>query len=216
VTTEDDNWRVEVDVGAEGLAQRLLERHHERRVAHGARERLGEQVTISVDAHRMFAYAPTEAAAYEAATVLGELATAEGLAPRVVVSRWHPEEERWEAPDVALPATAAERRAEHERLEAREREESRQAGYPEWEVEVEMPTREATAQLAARLEPEGITIGRRGHRLVLGAPAEGDARALAERLRVEVPEATSIEAKGSEADAWAHLHPFPYLGGLGG
>jgi hypothetical protein len=207
-----EDWRVEVEVGA----HRLLERVHERRVAHRARERLGEGVSISVDAHRMFAYAADEAAARQAAAVLEELATGEGLEPTVSIARWHPIEQSWEPPDVPMPATDEERRAEHERLRERERRQSREAGYPEWEVEVQLPSDDRAEEVAAALERDGVLIGRRGHKVVLGADTEDEAGALAERVRTAVPDATSIEVKGSEAEAWAQLRPFPYLGGLGG
>ena len=214
--TADEDWRVEVEVGAHGPARRLLERIHERRVAREAHERLGDDVSISVDAHKMFAYAPDERSAREAAAVLEELATREGLEPAVSISRWHPVEERWEAPEVPLPRTEAERQAEHDRRQARERAASREAGFPEWEVELGLPSSDRAAEVAAALEREGVLIGRRGEAVVLGAETEDEARALAERLRGELPDATSIEAKGSEAGAWAQLRPFPYLGGLGG
>jgi hypothetical protein len=130
--------------------------------------------------------------------------------------RWHPIEERWEAPEVPLPATPEERQAEHERQQERERQDSRASGFPEWEVELELPTGDRAAEVAAAFERDGVLIGRRGQKVVLGADTEDDARALAAQVRSSVPDATSVEAKGSEAEAWAQVRPFPFLGGLGG
>jgi L-alanine-DL-glutamate epimerase-like enolase superfamily enzyme len=208
----DDDWRVEVELEGHGL----LERRHERKVAHDARERLGEGVTISVDAHKLFAYAPDEAKAREAASTIEELATREKLSSTVTLSRWHPIEQSWQPPEVPLPVTEEERAAEHQRFREREREESREAGYAEWEVELQLPSDDRAEEVAAELERDGGWVGRRGHKIVLGAETEDDAAALAERMRAAFPDATSVEVKGSEAAGWSQLKPFPYLGGLGG
>jgi hypothetical protein len=215
VSAVDEDWRVEVGLDTEGLAGRMLEGLRERRVAREARARLGDGVSISVDAHRLFAYAADEPGARRAAAVLAELAAGEDLNARVEVTRWHPMEGRWEDPEMALPTTAAERQAEHGRLDAAEREDSERRGHPEWEVEIDLPSQEATAELAARLQAEGLRIGRRRSCIVLGADTEDDAARLAERMRGEAPGATRIVVQGSEADAWTRLHPFPFLGGLG-
>lgn len=92
-----DDWRAEVDVQAEGLGHRMLERVHERRIARRARNRLGDGVRLSVDSHKMFAYADTEEPVRRAAGVLEGLARDVGLHPTVTVSHWHPAEERWDA-----------------------------------------------------------------------------------------------------------------------
>ena len=212
MSEEDDDWRVEVELEGHGLLERL----HEKRVAHDARERLGEGVTISVDAHKVFAYASEEARAREAASVIEELATREKLTSAVTLARWHPIEQSWQPPEVPLPATEEEKAAEHQRLRERERAESREAGYAEWEVELQLPSDERAEEVEAQLEGDGGWAGRRGHKVVLGAETEDDAAALAEKLRATFPDATSVEVKGSEAAGWSQLKPFPYLGGLGG
>jgi hypothetical protein len=208
-----EDWRVEVDLRSEGLADRMLEGVRERRVAREARARLGERVSISVDAHRLFAYAEDEARARGAAELLAQLAAGEGLHPRVAITRWHSMAGSWEDPAVPLPVTAAEQSEEHRRLDAAERSDSERRGRPEWEVEIDQPSRDATLRLAARLQAEGLAIGRRRTSIVLGADTEDDAHRLAERMRTEAPEATRIVVQGSGADAWTKLHPFPFLGG---
>jgi hypothetical protein len=209
----DDDWRVEVELAKHGL----LDRRHEKRVAHDAREQLGATVTISVDDHLMFAYAPDEATAREAARVLEELTRREKLEPTTIsIARWHPIEQSWQPPEVPLPETDEERAAEHRRMREREREESREAGFAEWEVELQLPSDDRAEEVAAQLEGDGGWAGRRGHKVVLGAETEDDAAALAEKLRATFPDATSVEVKGSEAAGWSQLKPFPYLGGLGG
>jgi hypothetical protein len=210
-----DDWRVELDAAeTHGLA-RLTESRRLHHIGRDLEQRL-EGLRVSVDAHKMFVYAGDEAGVREAAVLLRELADKEQLeVATVTVMRWHPEEERWEDPSVALPSTEAEHRAERERREESERRDTDQLRFPAWEVEVDLPSEEATEALVRRLHAEGIELTERGSAIVLGAATEDDAAALAERMRVEVPEATRITAQGSEAAAWAQLHPFPFLG-LGG
>jgi hypothetical protein len=53
---------------------------------------------------------------------------------------------------------------------------------------------------------------------VLGAEDEDDARALAERLRSEVPQGSSLDVEGAAWDAWVAVNapagPFAFFGGL--
>jgi hypothetical protein len=206
-----DDWRVELDAETHG-AQRLLESRHLHRIAKHVEERLGDAVRTSVDPHKLFVYAGDEGTARRAADVLEEQAGAEGITATLTTARWHPEEERWESPDVPMPETDAEHRAEHERLQESERQDSEQLKFPAWEVEVDLPSREATEALVRRLHAEGIPLTKRGDAVVLGTDTEDDAYALAERMRAEAPEATGVKAQGSEAAAWAQLHPYPFLG----
>jgi hypothetical protein len=68
-------------------------------VAREARHRLGEHVVISVDAERIFAYAPTRDAAQEAARVLLELAQDHHLSADATIAHWDSRHERWERVD---------------------------------------------------------------------------------------------------------------------
>jgi hypothetical protein len=133
--------------------------------------------------------------------------------------RWHPEEERWEDASAPLPSTPVEHAAEHERLEGLETEESQQAGHPEWEVRVTLPTHHDARAFAERLESEGYPLRRHWRHLQLGARDEDDARSLATRLQVEAPEGSAIEIEGDAWDAWAQVtapaRPFAIFGGLG-
>ena len=97
------DWRVELDVEDHAALHRALDRLRERGVAREARHRLGTGVDISVDAERIFAYAPTLEQAQEAAHILGELAQGHHLTFHATISQWDPEHERWEPADVPLP-----------------------------------------------------------------------------------------------------------------
>src|SRR5204863_116014 len=85
----------------------------------------------------------------------------------VSLHRWHPVEERWEAADAPLPQTLEEERAEHARREEEEREESREQGYPEWEVRLTLPNHREARALADRLESEGIPLVRLWRHLLI-------------------------------------------------
>ena len=89
-----DDWRVELDVEDHDAFHRALDRLRERGVAREARHRLGDDVTISVDGERIFAYAQTRQQAGHAAMVLSELAESHHLAAQSAIAHW--DRERWE------------------------------------------------------------------------------------------------------------------------
>src|SRR5436190_1772096 len=74
--------------------------------------------------------------------------------------------------------------------------------------------RDAVA-LAKRLKSEGLGVLQRSRYVLVGAGDEDAARALAERLRGELSADAKVTAEGSEAYAWAELHRYSWLGGLG-
>ena len=98
-----DEWRVELDVEDHDAFHRALDRLRERGVAREARHRLGDDVSISVDAERIFAYVPTPEQAHEAATVLTELAQSHHLSVHATIARWDAQAEQWEPADVHPP-----------------------------------------------------------------------------------------------------------------
>jgi|SRR3954451_4900066 hypothetical protein len=210
-----EDWRVELDIEGHGGPRRLLDAAREHTVAREARHRLGERVVVTLDRDVMFAYTATREQAEAAARELAELASAHGLQADATLTRWHPVEERWESPDVPLPENAEEVAAERANLDAAEEADSAKWGHPEWEVRVELPKPGDAVALAERLEGEGLGVVRRAHHVLVGAASEDEAEALAGRLRGELPKGAKVTAEGSEARAWAELHPFSWLGGLG-
>jgi hypothetical protein len=91
-----EDWRVELDVEDHDALRRALDRLRERGVAREARHRLGDDVTISVDPERIFAYTETREGAQEAARVLMELAESHHLEVRATIAQWRADEERWD------------------------------------------------------------------------------------------------------------------------
>jgi hypothetical protein len=98
-----DDWRVELDVEDHDALHRAIDRLRERGVAREARHRLGEDVVISVDGERIFAYAQTQQAAQEAARVLVELAQDHHLNAHYTIAHWDSGAERWEPADAPSP-----------------------------------------------------------------------------------------------------------------
>ena len=56
---------------------------------------------------------------------------------------------------------------------------------------------------------------RRASYVLVGAASEQEAGELAEKLKAELPPEAKVIAEGSEAYAWAELHRYSWLGGLG-
>ncbi len=213
-----DDWRITVDFDDEGDGTQLVEWLSARRFQSEERERLAGRVAVSRDGPRVFLYADTEELARDADGVVRALLSSEGRAARIALERWHPVEQDWKDAGIPLPGTDAEIQAEHERQQEREAAESLASGHAEWEVRVSLSSREATDELADRLEAEGIPVTRRATFLLVGAVNQDEAIALAERLRAEAPEGAEVEVEPGGAMVWevSPQNPFAVFGGLGG
>jgi hypothetical protein len=207
----NDDFRVELNIDSD----KVLDDIREIEVAHEARGALGDRVIVTHDGDTLFAYAGTAAEAREAERVLRERLAAHGLGATGELTRWHPVSETWEPADEPLPVSPSERAAERAEVDEREREESEARGLDQWEVRVELDSHRDTVELAERLEADGMRLVRRWKFIVVGAETEGEAHALAERVRREAPAGTKVIAEGSQAEQWAELHPFSVFGGLG-
>jgi hypothetical protein len=218
----DDDWRLRVELGDEHAARELTDRLESFDLSHELGTSFGERVIVSRDGAEVFCYAATRAQAEAARSAIESLAGQHGWAPAFELRRWHPVAEEWEDPDAPLPSTPAQTAAERAELMEREREESAEQGYPEFEVRVRCADREGASHLAERLRGEGLATVQRGEFLVLGVPDEDDAKALAERIRSEAPPGSDVVAEGSvrevvaEAPFATPFNPFAVFGGLGG
>jgi hypothetical protein len=102
---------------------------------------------------------------------------------------------------------------------AKEREETAERGYAEYEVRVQCSSHHETVELAERLRQEGLPLVRRWRYLLVGARDEDAANALAERLRAEAPADSTVIAEVSQRTAWDDdpgRGSFAVFGGLGG
>jgi nucleotide-binding universal stress UspA family protein len=206
-----DEFRVKVEVDRPRELLHALEAVERGSDAQDAAPR----AAVTHEGEHLFIYTDSLQAAERALAVVREAMSQRGLSGKVDTYRWHPLEERWEDASAPLPASDAERAAEHARLEALETEESQEAGVAEWEVRITLPTHHDARAFAERLRGEGISVNQRWKHLLVGANDEDDAAALAERLRVEAPPGSEILSEGSGLPYWQMLHPYAYLGGMG-
>jgi hypothetical protein len=214
-----DDWRLRADLRDDGAARVLTERLGAERLSADVATAFGDQLIVSGDGPNVFVYAGERAQAELAAQAIRTIAAERGWEVELELKRWHPTAEEWEDPDVPLPTTDAERAAEHAQRVAREREESAERGYAEYEVRVQCASHHETVELADRLRDEGMSVVRRWRYLLVGAADEDAANALAERLRAEAPPGSAVVAEVSQRAAWdddPSRGSFAVFGGLGG
>ena len=171
-----------------------------------ARKKLGAGISVSADGPNVFLYADTRDAADGAKGIVETILEKEGAKAAITLARWHPLAEEWEPVDAPMPQTAAEREAEHEKLEAQDTADSLTSGYAEWEVLVALPSHGDAVELAERLEYDGHP----GHP-ALEAPDRGSRR----RGRRERPR--RAPARGGPGGVRVHRGTGPATrNGLGG
>ena len=185
--TDSTDWRVTISLRDQAHVEQARRSFAEKELEEDVRRRLGRGIVVGAGDSQIFLYAGTELAASEAQQtardVLGQL----GIEAEFAVDRWHPIEEEWQSPDVAMPRTDAERQAEHQRLEDAETAESLAAGTPHWQARAELGSHREAVALAGKLQGEGYAVVRRWRFLIVWANNEDDAGALAEHIRQEAP-----------------------------
>jgi hypothetical protein len=191
----------------------------EREFEKDARGQLGDRVVVTRDGPHVFLYTGTQEQAEAAQKTVQQLLAGDPMRASVSpILRWHPAEECWEDASGRLPQTSEEKEAEHERWEEQQAKETRELGYAEWEVRVDLPSHRDAVDFAERLEAEDITpITRRWKYVLIGAASDDDAQSLAERLRGEAPKGASVTAEPSATIGWelASGNPFSLFGGFG-
>jgi len=197
--TDSNDWRVTITPADPARVEQAQGTFSRQEVAEDVHRLLGRGIAVSVGDSQIFLYAGTEIAAREAERVARDVLTRHGVHAEYTLHRWHPIEEEWEDPAVAMPQTEAEREAEHQRLEDAETAESLATGVAQWEVRVEFPSRREADALADKLRSEGRAVIRRWRFLVIGTNNEDDARELAEVIRQEAPPDATVRAEHSGA-----------------
>lgn len=195
--TDSTDWRVTILLTGQehvGQARRSLSMTE---VEQDVRPRLGRNIVVSSGDSQIFLYAGTELAAAEAERAAREVLGQLGIEAEFAVHRWHPIEEEWQSPDVAMPRTEAERQAEHQRLEDAETADSLATGTAQWQARVELRSHREAVALADKLRDEGYAVVRRWKFLIVGANTEDDARALAGRIKQEAPADAQVRAEPS-------------------
>ena len=194
---DSNDWRVTISLADPAHLEPARQSFSAHEVEEDVRRQLGRSVAIGAGDSQIFLYAGTENAARDAERVAREVLARQGIQAEFALHRWHPIEEEWETPEVAMPRTDAERQAEHERLEDAETAESLATGVAQWEARVESPSHHEAVALADKLRSEGRTVIRRWRFLVVGANNEDDARELAEQIRREAPPDATVRAEHS-------------------
>ncbi len=187
-----DDWRVTISVSGPahaGQAQRPVSLNQ---AEQDIRRQAGRGIAVGAGDTQIFLYAGTQAAARDAERIARQVLARHGMAAESALHRWHPIEERWETPDVPMPQTEAERRAEHQRLAEAETAESLATGIARWRVRVELGSHRQAVALARTLESEGRAVVRRWRFLIAVASNEDQARELAGRIRREAPPGAAV------------------------
>jgi hypothetical protein len=205
-----EDFRVEVDLDDEAHGYPLRERLRALNLDDEARDRLGEDVVVTRDGPRIFAYTSTEGQARAAERVIRTLLSDEELTGEVAVTRWHPVAEDWRDASVPLPATAEDEEGEYEERETAEAEEVREEGRYDWRVMAELPSRDRAGEIAEKLGREGLPAKRRWRYVTVGAVTEERAEELADRLRAEIGDGADVWIQAGLDDVVAG--PFQFVG----
>ena len=193
--TDSTDWRVTISLTGQAHVEQARQSISEQEVEQDVRQRLGRNIVVGAGDSEIFLYAGTELAATEAERTAREVLGQLGIRAEFALHRWHPSEEEWQSPDVAMPQTEAERQAEHQRLEDAETADSVAAGSAGWQARVELESHRDAVALAHKLQGEGHPVVRRWKFLVAGASNEDDAQALAEHIRQEAPPGATVVAE---------------------
>jgi hypothetical protein len=220
----NDDWRIEIDAADEGEALLLIEALGGPGPGHGEGPgqtlgtAFGDKVIVSREGARIYLYAGTREQAEAARETARKLADEHGWEMRMTFTRWHHEAEEWVDADEPLPATDAERAAEHGELVEEERAAVAAGATPQWEVRVDLPHHRDAHRFHDLLEAEGIPNVRRWKYLVVGAADEDTARELATRLQGEAPAGATVTVEGNARAVYEEQPPNPFaiFGGLGG
>ncbi len=209
-----DDWRLTVTVH-EGH-ETFIDHLHEANLEDDVRRRLGGRVAVSQDGPNIFFYADSEQDGRDAQAIVASLLARHKLTGTAKLERWHPTEERWEDPAVPLPQSIGDLEQERQLRDADEQAQAREHHHADFEVRVHLTHRDDAIELEDRMRQEGRPVIRRFHYVLVGASDEDDAAALADRLRIEAPQAAEIIPQGS-AELVRELSPpspFAIFGGL--
>jgi hypothetical protein len=217
-----EDWRLTVRLQEAEEARELARRLQASDLEHELETAFHDRVVVSRDDSTVFCYANRRSQAEAARRTIERLGNQHNWSMQIELERWHPVAERWEPPGAALPVTAEERLEERAELIDSERDESREQGFPVFEVRVQCESRRDAEALAQRLAAEGIPTAHRWRFVVAGADDEDSGNALAKRIREEAPPGTSVTIEGSVQEVTQDVpygipfSPFSVLGGLGG
>jgi hypothetical protein len=213
----NDEWRLQVDPQDSGHTGLLLELLQARELEHDLSAAFGDRVIVSREDAHVFLYAGSREQAELARDHLTAPAAEHGWDLDIEMKRWHPVAEDWEDADAPMPADEDARGAERAEAMAREDAEAAATGDPEFEVRVDLPSRHDAVRFAEQLTAEGAPAVHRFRYLLVGAPDEDTAEAMAERIRGEAPPGSKVTVEGTWAAVLKEMprNPYAVFGGLG-
>jgi hypothetical protein len=213
----NDDWRLLIEAGEAVRAEELVKQLQAPELEHDLDAAFADRLILSRDGADVFLYAGSRDQAERARDAVLDLARRNGWQLEPQLTHWHPAAEEWEDPDKPLPEGDAAALSEHEELIARERQETEERGYPEFEVRVDLPSHRDAAELAKRLRGEGLPSVHRWRFLLIGATDEDGAKELATRIESEAPAGSTVKVEGTWAAVYKERppNPFAFMGGLG-
>ncbi|TMK56969.1 MAG: hypothetical protein E6G51_07140 [Actinobacteria bacterium] len=212
-----DDWRLQIDFRDDGVADALHDRLDARELEHDLSAAFHDRVIVSRNGTTLFLYAGDQQQAEKARGLVEQLTTEDEEEVSIDFKRWHSLSQEWEPADKPLPEDAAAEAAEHQVRIAKERRETEEQGYPQYEAQVELPSMDEAGEFADRYRSEGLPTVQRWRVVLVGAADEDAARALADRIRAEAPAGSKVGVAASLREAEDDLpRPFAFLGGLGG
>ena len=203
----NDDWRVRVTLLEPDDARELVDKVGLRELERDVVKSLHDRVVVSRDDEEVFLYAGTREQAEAAEEQVKALAAQHGWEAQFELSHWHPTAEEWEDPDKPLPATDAERAAEHAELIAQERAQQQAQGYPDYEVRVQCASHPEAAELGGKLGELEIPYIQRSKYVLVGAPDEDTANELAARIKELAPDGATVTVEGTFTSVEANEPP---------
>jgi hypothetical protein len=214
----NDDWRLRIDAHDEGDARDLTDALEEHPVQPSGFGSIGDRVIITHDGAEVFCYAATREQAEQTQKEVESLASGKPWKLDFELRHWHPTAEEWEDPDKPLPEDDAQLAEERRERMEQERADAAEEGYPDFEVSIHCKSHRAANELADKLEAEGVPFTHRWSTILVGVADEDSATALADRLRAEAPEGSTVTVEGNLRAVYNERpgRRFWMLGGLGG
>lgn len=209
-----DDWRLQVEFQEDGYADAMLDRLDARELQDDLSEAFHDRVVVTCNDATVFLYAGDREQAESARKLVEAYALREEEELEIELRRWHTLADEWMPADEQLPDEAAEMVAEHQVRIAKERQESEEQGYPEWEVRVDFPSREDADEFAERFRAKGLPTVQRWKYVLIGAGDEEGANTLAELSRAEAPAGSRVAVQGTWRDTYKDRlrSPFSFFG----
>jgi hypothetical protein len=212
----NDDWRLQIDFVDEGPLDALKDRLDAEELEHDLSDAFHDRVIVSNNGTTIFLYAGDREQAERARALIERITQEDGEEVEIDFRRWHPIALEWRPADEPLPRDAEARVAEHQAKIARERQETEEQGYPQYEVRIDLPSHSEAERFADQLRSEALLVTHRWKYVLVGAADEDAVNALAEWIRAEAPAGSEVSVEATFKEAADDIrNPFAFLGGLG-